>query len=63
VRYYPSWMEIWVTLAVISMELWVFQWVINRMPILGAHPDFATEEQTLADFKDGEVVRWKGTVS
>jgi len=35
VRYYPSWMEIWVTLAVISMELWVFQWVINRMPILG----------------------------
>jgi len=24
VRYYPSWMEIWITLAIISMELWVF---------------------------------------
>jgi len=63
VRYYPSWMEIWVTLAVISMELWVFQWVINRMPILGAHPDFKAEEKTLDTLDDGEVVRWKGTVS
>ena len=63
VRYYPSWMEIWVTLAVISMELWVFQWVINRMPILGAHPDFKTEEQTLNNLDGAEVVRWKGTVS
>jgi len=53
----------WVTLAVISMELWVFQWVINRMPILGAHPDFKSEEQTLDNLDDGEVVRWKGSVS
>ena len=63
VRYYPSWMEIWVTLAVISMELWVFQWVINRMPILGAHPDFKTEEQTLNNLDGAEVVRWKGITS
>lgn len=34
-RYYPSWQEIVVTLAVISAELWVFRWVINRMPVLG----------------------------
>ncbi len=33
-RYYPTWMEIVVTLAVISAELWVFRWVINRMPVL-----------------------------
>ena len=63
VRYYPSWMEIWVTLAVISMELWVFQWVINRMPILGAHPDFKTEEETLDNINDAEVVRWKVSAS
>ena len=63
VRYYPSWMEIWVTLAVISMELWVFQWVINRMPILGAHPDFKTEEETLNNINDAEVVRWKVSAS
>jgi Ni/Fe-hydrogenase subunit HybB-like protein len=38
VRYVPSWMEIVVTLGVISAELWVFRWVVNRMPVL----DFAT---------------------
>jgi Ni/Fe-hydrogenase subunit HybB-like protein len=59
VRYYPSWMEIWVTLAVISMELWVFRWVITRMPILGAPPDFTAEEGTLINLDDTEVVRWK----
>jgi len=59
VRYYPSWMEIWVTLAVISMELWVFRWVITRMPILGAPPDFTAEEGTLNNLDDAEVVRWK----
>jgi Ni/Fe-hydrogenase subunit HybB-like protein len=41
VRYVPSWMEIVVTMAVISVELWVFRWVINRMPVLdfGNHTD------------------------
>jgi Ni/Fe-hydrogenase subunit HybB-like protein len=37
VRYVPTWMEVVVTLAVISAELWVFRWVVNRMPVL----DFA----------------------
>jgi hypothetical protein len=32
------------------------------MPILGAHPDFKTEEQTLNNLDGAEVVRWKGTV-
>lgn len=59
VRYYPSWMEIWVTLAVISMELWVFRWVITRMPILGAPPDFTAEEGTPSNLDEAEVVRWK----
>lgn len=46
VRYVPSWMEIVVTLGVISAELWVFRWVVNRMPVL----DFAMEhgERTVA---------------
>ena len=34
VRYVPSWMEIVVTLGVISAEIWVFRWVVNRMPVL-----------------------------
>jgi Ni/Fe-hydrogenase subunit HybB-like protein len=36
-RYVPTWMEIVVTLGVISAELWVYRWIINRMPVL----DFA----------------------
>ena len=43
-RYYPSWMEIVVTLAVISTEIWVFRWVINRMPVLRASPDWAGDD-------------------
>jgi Ni/Fe-hydrogenase subunit HybB-like protein len=38
-RYVPSWMEIMVTLGVISAEIWVFRWIINRMPVL----DFSHE--------------------
>ena len=33
VRYYPTWMEIVVSLMVIFSEIWVFRWVINRMPV------------------------------
>jgi Ni/Fe-hydrogenase subunit HybB-like protein len=34
VRYVPTWMEIEVTLAVVCAEIWVFRWVVNRMPVL-----------------------------
>jgi Ni/Fe-hydrogenase subunit HybB-like protein len=34
VHYVPTWMEIVVTLGVISVELLVFRWVVNRMPVL-----------------------------
>lgn len=33
VRYYPSWQEITVTLMVICAEIWLFRWVVNRMPV------------------------------
>lgn len=44
VRYVPSWMEIVVTLAVIFAEIWIFRWVINRMPVLREPPVWAKEE-------------------
>lgn len=34
VHYVPSWMEIVITLAVVSAEIWIFRWVVNRMPVL-----------------------------
>jgi Ni/Fe-hydrogenase subunit HybB-like protein len=42
-HYYPSWMEIVVTLAVIFTEIWIFRWVINRMPVLRESPKWANE--------------------
>jgi Ni/Fe-hydrogenase subunit HybB-like protein len=34
IHYIPSWMEIVVTLTVIFIEIWIFRWVINRLPVL-----------------------------
>lgn len=42
-HYVPSWMEIVVTLAVIFTEIWIFRWVINRMPVLRESPSWAKE--------------------
>ncbi|MDA3893373.1 MAG: polysulfide reductase NrfD [Salinivirgaceae bacterium] len=44
-HYYPSWMEIVVTLAVIFTELWIFRWIINRMPVLRESPLWAKENK------------------
>ena len=46
VRYVPSWMEIAVTLAVVLAEIWVFRWVVNRMPVLSASPAWARADHT-----------------
>ena len=40
-HYVPSWMEIVVTAGVISAELWVFRWIVERMPVLGFQPEWA----------------------
>lgn len=36
VRYYPSWQEIIVTLMVVCGEIWLFRWVVNRMPVFSS---------------------------
>lgn len=41
VHYVPTWMELVVTAAVISAEVWVFRWVVQRMPVLGGEPEWA----------------------
>jgi Ni/Fe-hydrogenase subunit HybB-like protein len=33
VHYYPSWQEIVVTLMIIFAEVWIFRWVVTRMPV------------------------------
>ncbi len=44
-HYYPSWMEIVVTMAVIFTELWIFRWVITRMPVLRDSPSWVNEKK------------------
>ncbi|MCJ7679709.1 MAG: polysulfide reductase NrfD [Candidatus Aminicenantes bacterium] len=34
VKYFPSWQEIVVTMMIISLEIWVFRWVVSRMPVM-----------------------------
>jgi len=40
-HYYPSWMEIVVTLTVIFVEIWIFRWIVNRLPVLREPPAWA----------------------
>ncbi len=35
IRYWPTVQEIIVTLMVIFSEIWIFRWIVNRMPVLG----------------------------
>ncbi len=42
-HYYPSWMEIVVTLTVLFIEIWIFRWIVNRLPVLRDPPAWARE--------------------
>jgi Ni/Fe-hydrogenase subunit HybB-like protein len=39
-HYYPSWMEIVVSLTIIFVEIWIFRWIITRLPVLRESPDW-----------------------
>jgi Ni/Fe-hydrogenase subunit HybB-like protein len=45
VRYVPSWMEIVITMTVVFAEIWAFRWIVNRMPVLGESPAWATHSE------------------
>jgi Ni/Fe-hydrogenase subunit HybB-like protein len=40
-RYFPHWMEFVVSITLVVLGLLTFRWIVNRMPILYEHPDFA----------------------
>ncbi len=39
-RYVPHWMEVVLTITIITIGILTFRWIMNRMPILYEHPDF-----------------------
>ena len=41
-RYVPSWMEIWVSVMLVTVGVLAFRWIVNRMAILHEDPRFAT---------------------
>ena len=43
--YYPSIGEIVITLMVIFTEIWVFRWIVNRMPVLREPPYWVNQQQ------------------
>ncbi len=45
IRYVPTWMELVVTLAVIFTEIWIFRWVVNRLPVLQDPPSWVKENK------------------
>lgn len=64
VRYYPTWMEVEVTLAIIFIEIWVFRWFVTRMPVLSDPPAWALEQDARAHAMEypmvvKETVPWK----
>lgn len=40
-KYWPTIIELTITASIILTEVWVFRWMVNRMPVLRAAPDWA----------------------
>lgn len=42
-RYFPHWMEIGISVFLVTVGLIVYRFIVTRMPILYAHPDYPEE--------------------
>jgi Ni/Fe-hydrogenase subunit HybB-like protein len=34
IRYVPSWMEVWISITLVTLGVVAFRWIVNRMPII-----------------------------
>lgn len=39
-RYFPSWMEIGISVFIVTIGIIVYRFIVSRMPVLYAHPDY-----------------------
>jgi Ni/Fe-hydrogenase subunit HybB-like protein len=44
-KYWPAPMELVITASIILSEIWVFRWMVNRMPVLKEPPAWAVEKE------------------
>ncbi len=42
-RYVPRWSEVAVTLAIVTVGVLTYRWIVNRMPVLREDPEFGSE--------------------
>lgn len=49
-RYIPTWQEIVITLTIILTQIWIFRWVVNRMPV------YAEEVEARREVEEGYYV-------
>jgi Ni/Fe-hydrogenase subunit HybB-like protein len=45
VHYVPTWMECVVAVTVLVAQVWIFRWIVTRMPVLGYEPIWAAEHE------------------
>ena len=45
-RYIPPWMEIVVTVSILFVQIWIFRWVLHRMPVLRTMESMTATSQT-----------------
>ncbi len=43
-RYFPHWKEIAITVTIFTVGVMIYEFIVNRMPILLQHPDYAGDE-------------------
>lgn len=43
-QYYPTWKEFVVSLTIIFIEIWIFRWIIRRLPVLSDSPEWAKDK-------------------
>jgi Ni/Fe-hydrogenase subunit HybB-like protein len=41
-KYYPSFIEGVITLAILFVQIWAFRWIVNRMPVVRKSPQWAS---------------------
>ncbi|MDO8834034.1 MAG: Ni/Fe-hydrogenase cytochrome b subunit [Vicinamibacterales bacterium] len=39
-RYVPSWMEVMISVTLVTLGIQVFRWIVNRMPVLREDPEY-----------------------
>lgn len=42
-HYYPSWKEIIVAFTIIFVEIWIFRWIVRRLPVLRESPSWVKD--------------------